>query len=318
MVEAPKIFISYSHDSDDHKAWVLELATSLRGDGVNIILDRWDIRLGGNIQKFMEENSQNADRVLIICSSTYVSKANLGKGGVGYEKLVLTDNLMKNLDSSRLIPVIFNNELDDVLPAFLSGRKYIDFRSKNDYEVNYSELLHEIHGIPRIPHPPLGQNPISKNGALGYRGNTHGISSDPKWLAIEEVMTKILGSAQDCAKIQIIGSLSTEENLLLYIKKLCFDGKLELIGINYGDKYYGLTNYFEIKGYILSKYSFSISNRFRSGSECLDNLPVFKDSSGTEVMIIFLKDPRFIENNSIVNIQVEVSPLISKFQSLAN
>lgn len=30
MVEHPKVFISYSHDSDTHKNWVLKLATDLR------------------------------------------------------------------------------------------------------------------------------------------------------------------------------------------------------------------------------------------------------------------------------------------------
>lgn len=29
-VEHPKLFISYSHDNDEHKKWVLKLATDLR------------------------------------------------------------------------------------------------------------------------------------------------------------------------------------------------------------------------------------------------------------------------------------------------
>lgn len=47
----PKIFISYSHDSLDHKKWVLNLATRLMHAGIDTILDQWDLRLGGDLQK---------------------------------------------------------------------------------------------------------------------------------------------------------------------------------------------------------------------------------------------------------------------------
>ena len=35
----PKVFISYSHDTQEHKKWVLDLATRLRGGGVDAIID---------------------------------------------------------------------------------------------------------------------------------------------------------------------------------------------------------------------------------------------------------------------------------------
>ena len=33
------MFISYSHDSQEHKKWVLELAYRLRNNGIDAILD---------------------------------------------------------------------------------------------------------------------------------------------------------------------------------------------------------------------------------------------------------------------------------------
>ena len=45
-MEPPKVFASYSHDSDDHKQWVLKLCTKLVENGVDVMLDQWDIRLG--------------------------------------------------------------------------------------------------------------------------------------------------------------------------------------------------------------------------------------------------------------------------------
>ena len=45
----PKAFISYSHDSSDHKRWVAVLATKLRENGVDVILDQWDLSLGDDL-----------------------------------------------------------------------------------------------------------------------------------------------------------------------------------------------------------------------------------------------------------------------------
>ena len=36
-----KAFVSYSWDSDQHKEWVAKLATDLRHDGIETILDQW-------------------------------------------------------------------------------------------------------------------------------------------------------------------------------------------------------------------------------------------------------------------------------------
>ena len=45
----PKVFISYSHDSAEHKQWVLEFATTLRNRGVDAILDQWDLKPGDDL-----------------------------------------------------------------------------------------------------------------------------------------------------------------------------------------------------------------------------------------------------------------------------
>ena len=46
MAEHPKVFISYSHDSPEHRRWVSELGAKLRDNGVDAILDQWDLGPG--------------------------------------------------------------------------------------------------------------------------------------------------------------------------------------------------------------------------------------------------------------------------------
>ena len=49
-----KLFISYSWQPEQHEKWVLELASALRQDGVDVILDKWDLKEGYDAHKFME------------------------------------------------------------------------------------------------------------------------------------------------------------------------------------------------------------------------------------------------------------------------
>ena len=55
----PKVFVSYSHDNEEHKEWVLQLAIRLRSNGVDIILDRWNLKLGSDLAAFMEQGLSN-------------------------------------------------------------------------------------------------------------------------------------------------------------------------------------------------------------------------------------------------------------------
>lgn len=161
---APRVFVSYSHESEDHKAWVLRLADRLIRNGVDVILDQYDLRLGEDLPGFMESGLSGADRVLAISSDGYVLKANSRRGGVGYERRILTADLMDNLDSSRVIPIIRDNSETGmrVLPTFLGSALYIDFRDDDRFERNYVELIHEIFGEQIIARPPLGPNPFSR------------------------------------------------------------------------------------------------------------------------------------------------------------
>ena len=157
----PSVFVSYSHDSDKHKEWVLQLATRLRSNGVDAILDRWNLRLGRDVAAFIEKGLTKSRRVLCICSDNYVAKANNKKGGVGYEKRIMAAELMANLNTDCVIPVIRNNSGDELVPTFLKGCLYVDFRNDLLYESKYEELLRALLDEPLIPVPPLGRNPFT-------------------------------------------------------------------------------------------------------------------------------------------------------------
>jgi len=158
----PKVFVSYSHDSEEHKAWVLKLSTDLRCHGVDIILDQWDARLGDDLPFFMEQGLSSSNLVLCICSDRYVEKTNANKGGAGYEKKILSADLMRDGSSNYIIPIVKNNT-NGKQPIFLSGASYLDFENNNKYYDSYRKLLERIYNQDIKAKPALGNNPFKSD-----------------------------------------------------------------------------------------------------------------------------------------------------------
>jgi hypothetical protein len=61
----PRVFISYSHESDAHKQRVHELAQRLKRDGVSVVIDR-DLEPGGPNEGWDKWSEQQADHAAIV------------------------------------------------------------------------------------------------------------------------------------------------------------------------------------------------------------------------------------------------------------
>ena len=158
-MNVPKAFISYSHDTLEHKKWVLELAIRLRNNGIDAIIDQFELKPGDDVPHFMETNLAKADKVLMICSERYVEKANNGEGGVGYEKMIVTSSLLQTINENKVIPIIRQNGNMD-LPTFLKSKIYINFSKNDDFEFSYDNLVRTIHNSPIFEKPAIGNNPF--------------------------------------------------------------------------------------------------------------------------------------------------------------
>ena len=51
----PKLFTSYSWTNQDHEKLVINLATELVENGVDVILDKWHLKEGQDAHSFMEK-----------------------------------------------------------------------------------------------------------------------------------------------------------------------------------------------------------------------------------------------------------------------
>ena len=102
-----KVFISYSWDSNKHRAWVLALANDLIKNGIEVILDQYELGIGGNLTLFMEKSVDEADKVLLILTENYKIKADNRSGGVGFEYSMINEELYSNqVDNQKFIPIL--------------------------------------------------------------------------------------------------------------------------------------------------------------------------------------------------------------------
>ncbi len=156
-IMTPRVFISYSQDSREHKRWVAQFGEDLVNRGVWVILDQWDLAYGADVTLFMDKGIQDSDKVLCVCTDQYIRKAEAGEGGVGYERLIITGELLREINRDIFIPVIRNSNPEKRTPRFLATRFYVDFSDDKDYEEELGKLVRNLHGLPPIERPQLGQ-----------------------------------------------------------------------------------------------------------------------------------------------------------------
>ena len=156
----PTCFISYSWDSEEQKEWVRALAERLQNNGVDTRLDQWDLHFGMNVARFMEENISDADFVLMVCTPGYAERANSTKGGVGWEKQVITGEMYYHIaEETKFVPLLRHVDQVTAIPRFLRCKYYVDFSSDDAFSANVDALLHHLHDTPRHVRPQLGTVP---------------------------------------------------------------------------------------------------------------------------------------------------------------
>jgi len=161
----PKVFVSYSWSSPEHEKWVYELALRLVENGVDVILDKWNLNEGQDTISFMEQSIKNRDtkHVLLICDRTYKQKAETRQEGTGVstEAQIITTEIYDSVDSTKFIAILTGEfeSSNEVLPTFVQTRKFIDFSNLSEYEQSFELLLRAIHDKPLYVKPKIGEIP---------------------------------------------------------------------------------------------------------------------------------------------------------------
>ncbi len=160
---APKLFISYSWSNAEHEQWVIDLASELRESGVDVILDKWDLKEGHDAVAFMEKMVTDPEikKVAIICDEKYAAKADGRAGGVGTETQIISREVYENQAQEKFVAVVCGKDENGkaYLPTYYKSRIYIDLSEADRYADNFERLLRWIFDKPLYVKPELGNKP---------------------------------------------------------------------------------------------------------------------------------------------------------------
>lgn len=102
------IFISYTWETKitpGHKAWVKQLAESLKQRGFDVRLDQ-DQRLGTEMNHFMASSVRESDRIILICTPEFKRRSDELDGACGFEASLISKNLIKDITSIKFLPLV--------------------------------------------------------------------------------------------------------------------------------------------------------------------------------------------------------------------
>lgn len=139
----PKVFISYSWSSEEHKARIRGWADRLLSDGIDVILDIFELKEGDDKHAFMERmvTDKSVTHVLVICDKTYAEKADSREGGVGTESQIISSEIYAKVTQEKFVPIVCecSEDGEPYLPTFLKSRIRIDFSSFEKENSNWEQ-----------------------------------------------------------------------------------------------------------------------------------------------------------------------------------
>jgi hypothetical protein len=151
--KSPRVYISYTHDSLDHRTWVAELAERLYYDGVDVTFDYWFMEPGKDFWVCLEKEVDRADAAVLVCTPVYRAKAmGLQPGGLKreYDRLVSRSSAEPGF---KIIPLVVEGDWNDAIPPEFASRFGFTLR-RGPLDPNaYAELRRALLGRWR-PGPP--------------------------------------------------------------------------------------------------------------------------------------------------------------------
>lgn len=150
------VFISYSQDSDEHRARVLALANRLNRDGFDCTIDQYDPHPSEPWARWMARQIEAAQFVLVVCTERYLARAEgrekpgVGHGATFESVLIFQDLYDAAMWNEKFIPIVLRPEDSEFVPKPLRG--YTRYRPNDERE--YAKLRDHLDGRAGAVKPP--------------------------------------------------------------------------------------------------------------------------------------------------------------------
>jgi hypothetical protein len=178
----PKVFVSYAHDSAEHKAQVLALATFLRDARIEAVLDKWADDARQDWYAWAIREMTDAQYVLVVASERYRATGdgnglNTDNRGVQSESALLRELVHADRATwlPKVLPVILPGNTIDQIPLFLQPHTASHYHVTSFDITGAEDLLRVILRQPGYIAPDVGtEQPVLPPHAGGTAASTAG------------------------------------------------------------------------------------------------------------------------------------------------
>jgi TIR domain len=161
----PRVFVSYSHDSQVHRENVADFVQELRRQGIDAQVDQFvESTPPLSWPAWMTDQIEDADFVLLVITETYVrrfrGREEPGRGlGVRWEGAIITGELYSDIhDRVKFIPVIVSPTDARLIRPPLSLTTWYVIGTPGNRDL--APLLRHLRGEPALIPEPLGTVPV--------------------------------------------------------------------------------------------------------------------------------------------------------------
>ncbi len=150
-----RVFISYSHDDDEHNNKVLNLSNNLRKDGIDSHIDQYESFPKQGWPLWMEKQIELAAYVLIVCTEKYKVRAETdnpieGLGATWESKIIRQCLYNAGGINSKFIPIILSKSTPSNIPLILQSYSYFKAETETGYISLYKYLTNQ-EGVLKVP-----------------------------------------------------------------------------------------------------------------------------------------------------------------------
>ena len=159
LAQDGEVFFSYSWDNEEHVKSVLLLSNRLRADGIDCVLDQYEVSPPEGWPRWMDRKIASASLVLVVCTETYLNRVmgrevpDAGKGVRWEGGLVYQHIYNAGSENRKFIPIVLHASDLPFIPVPLQGASHFVLDSDDGYDKLHARLL----GTPPAEKPPLGQ-----------------------------------------------------------------------------------------------------------------------------------------------------------------
>jgi hypothetical protein len=216
VTSAVRVFISFAHDSDEHRNRVRDLWLFLRENGIDTRIDLAAAEAPQDWPMWMTRQIREADFVLVVASPKYKERAEEdappGEGrGVRWEARLIREAVYADPDAAqcKFLPVILAGGSTAEIPSWLGPESHTHYAVSESTLAGAEKLLRYLTGQPYEVEPPLGRVPdlAPSNGSGSAAASARGGSITPAALRTEVVLHTTTYSGKVTTKTVVAGTV---------------------------------------------------------------------------------------------------------------